>query len=130
MNAELWIAGIATLSLAVGHALVGRQILPALRGVDLPPTFFGGRATSLGMLRFTWHIVTVMLVALSALMLLLAIPEIGDPIEMTLRWVAGFWLAATLTVLWVGRRALPTLLRLPMPYVFAGLCILLWIAAG
>jgi hypothetical protein len=128
MNIALSIAGSICLLLAIGHAAVGRRILPALRRDVMPSTFFGGRGTSLGMVRFTWRIVTVMLVAFATLLMVHAWWPIDNPQVLTLRWIAGFWLAATITVVWEGRRGLRDLMRLPMPYLFAATALLTWLA--
>src|SRR5262249_60489260 len=59
MNAELTIAGLGCAALATGHGVIGRWVLSGLRSYRLPATPFGPPSVTAGMVRFTWHIVTV-----------------------------------------------------------------------
>src|SRR5215213_11053733 len=92
MNVELAIAALGCLVLALGHATIGlRWVLPTLRG-SLPSTPFGSPSMTLGMVRFTWHIVSVLLAGFGILLLALAWAPGADPKTLLLRWVAALWL--------------------------------------
>jgi hypothetical protein len=49
---------------------------------------------TVGMARFTWHIVTVTLLAFGTLLLMLAWADDVDPKTLLLRWLAALWLVA------------------------------------
>lgn len=95
----------------------------------MPSTPFGPPSMTLGMVRFTWHIVTVMNVALGTLFITLAWAADVDPETLLLRWFAAFWIAATATVFWVARRRPRNLLRLPVPVLFVVIAVMCWIAS-
>jgi hypothetical protein len=121
--------GLSCAALAVGHWLVGRWVLPSLTREGMPRTPFGSRSTSLGMVRFTWHIVTVVLVAFAALLMMLAWAANADAETLLLRWFTAFWIAATATVFWVARPRPRDLLRLPVPMVFVVIAVMCGIAS-
>jgi len=129
MNAELTIAGLSCAALAVGHATAGRWVLPGLTKERLPGTPFGPPSMTVGMVRFTWHIVTVVLLAFGTLLMTLAWAAAADPKTLLLRWFAAFWLAATATAFWVARRRLRSLLRLPVPFLFVLIAVMCWTAS-
>lgn len=130
MNAELVIAGTGCAVLALGHATVGlRWVLPNLTKGRLPGTQFGPPAMTVGMVRFTWHIVTVMLLAFTGLLMALAWAPDASPRTLLLRWFAAFWLAATAMAIWNARRRLSSLLRLPVPFVFIVIAVMCWAAS-
>jgi hypothetical protein len=129
MNTELTIAGMGCAALAAGHAFIGRVVLPALRSRHLPATPFGPPPVTAGMVRFTWHIVTVTLLAFSVLLMMLAWAGIADPRTLLLRWFAAFWLAATATSFWVARRRLRGLLRPPLTLLFVVIAVMCWAAS-
>jgi hypothetical protein len=53
-----------------GHTTIGlRWILPNLRKERMPSTPFGPPSMTLDMVRFTWHIVSVLLVGFGILLL-------------------------------------------------------------
>ena len=130
MNVELAIAGGSCAALALGHATVGlRWVLPNLRKGSLPNTPFGSASMTLGMVRFTWHIVTVMLLAFSALLVTLALAADANLKALLLRWFAALWLAATGMAFWNARRRLSSLLRLPVPLLFVVIAVMCWKAS-
>src|SRR5262252_2566655 len=130
MKVELTIAGAGSAVLAVGHALVGRWVLSRLRAPRMPSTPVGPPSMTLGMVRFTWHIVTVFLVAFAILLVSLAWATDADPETLLLRWSAAFWIASTATVLWVARRRPRSLLRLPVPVLFVVIAVMCWVASA
>jgi hypothetical protein len=129
MKVELTIAAISCAALAVGHWLVGRWVLPGLTREHMPSTPFGPRSMTLGMVRFTWHIVTVVLVAFGTLFITLAWAAEADAKTLLLRWFAAFWIAATATVFWVARPRPRDVLRLPVPVLFVVIAVMCWIAS-
>ena len=129
MDAELTIAGLTCAALAAGHTAVGHWVLPGLAKEGLPRTPFGPPSMTVGMVRFTWHIVTVVLLAFAALLMTLAWAGAADPRTLLLRWFAAFWLAATATAFWVARRRPGSLLRPPLPLLFVVIAVLCWLAS-
>jgi hypothetical protein len=131
MNAELVIAGAGCAVLAAGHATVGlRWVLPNLSKGRLPGTPFGPSSMTAGMVRFTWHIVTVVLLAFTGLLMLLAWAANANPITLVLRWFTAFWLAATAMAIWNARRRPSSLLRLPVPFIFIVIAVMCWAASA
>lgn len=130
MYVELAIAAVSCAALALGHATVGlRWVLPNLTRGSLPSTPFGPASMTLGMVRFTWHIVTVVLLAFSCLFMTLAWAADANPRTLLLRWFAAFWLAATITAFWNARRRPRSLLRLPVPFLFIVIAVMSWLAS-
>jgi hypothetical protein len=84
---------------------------------------------TLGMVRFTWHIVSILLVGFGILLLALAWAPGADPKTLLLRWFAAFWLAATALACWNARRRPSSLLRFPVPLVFVVIAVLCWTAS-
>jgi len=131
MNVELAIAGLSCTALALGHATIGlRWVLPNLTRGSLPTTPFGPASMTLGMVRFTWHIVTVVLLAFSSLLMTLAVAADADARTLLLRWFSAFWLAATAMAFWNARRRLRSLLRLPVPFLFLVIAVMCWKASA
>ena len=74
------IAGLGCFVLAFGHMTVGlRWVLPNLTKGHLAGTPFGPPAMTLGMVRFTWHVVSVLLLGFGILLMALAWAPGADP---------------------------------------------------
>jgi hypothetical protein len=130
MNVELAIAGLGCFILAFGHTTIGlRWVLPNLTKGSLPSTPFGPPSMTLGMVRFTWQVVSVVLVGFGILFMTLAWAPDADPKTLLLRWCAAFWLAATALAGWNARRRPSSLLRLPVPLVFVAVAVMCWMAS-
>jgi len=129
MKVELTVAGVSCAALALGHWLVGRWVLPGLTRERMPSTPFGPSSMTRGMVRFTWDIVTVVLVAFGALLITLAWAADADPETLLLRWFTAFWIAATAMAVWNARRRPSSLLRLPVPGFFVVIAVMCWIAS-
>jgi hypothetical protein len=130
MNLELAIAGLSCFVLAFGHATLGlRWVLPNLTKERLPSTPVGPPSMTLGMVRFTWYVVSVLLVGFGILLMTLAWAPDADPRTLLLRWVAAVWLAATALACWNARRRPSGLLRFPVPLVFVVIAVLCWTAS-
>ena len=130
MNVELAIAGLSCFVLAFGHTAIGlRWVLPSLTAERLPSTPFGPPSLTLGMLRFTWHIVSVLLPAFGILFMTLAWAPHADPKTLLLRWFGTLWLVATALACWNARRRPSSLLRFPVPVLFVVIAAMCWIAS-
>ncbi len=131
MDVALAIAGLGWFVLAFGHTTVGlRWVLPNLTKERLPSTPVGSPSMTLGMVRFTWHIVSVLLAAFGALLTILAWAPESDAKTLLLRWFVAFLLAAIALACWEARRRPRSLLRLPVPLVFVVIAVLCWTASG
>jgi hypothetical protein len=130
MNVQLAIAGLCCFVLAFGHTAIGwRWILPNLSQRALPSTPFGPAGMTLGMVRFTWQVVSVMLVGFSVLLLALALAPGADPRMLLLRWLAVLWLAATALAVWTARRRPRNIVRFPVPLVMFVIAVMVWTAS-
>jgi hypothetical protein len=130
MNVALTIAALGWLVLAFGHTTVGlRWVLPNLTKERLLSTPFGPPSMTLGMVRFTWQVVSVVLVGFGILFMALAWAPDADPRTLLLRWFAAFWLAATATAGWNARRRPSSLLRNPVPLILVVITVLCWTAS-
>jgi hypothetical protein len=130
MNVELAIAGLGCFVLAFGHTTIGlRWVLPSLTNGRLPSTPIGPPSMTLGMVRFTWQVVSVLLVGFGILLMALAWAPDADPKTLLLRWFAVFWLAATALACWNARRRPSSLLQFPVPLVFVVIAVMCWTAA-
>jgi hypothetical protein len=130
MNLELAIAGLCCFFLAFGHTAIGlRWILPNLPERGLPGTPFGSPRLTLSMVRYTWNVVSVMLLGFGVLLLTLAWAPDADPKTLLLRWFAALWLCAAALALWTVRRRPQSLLRLPVPLVMLVIAVMCWSAS-
>ena len=128
MRAELAIAAASCFVLASGHTAIGvRWVLPKLADARLPRTPLG---SAVPMLRFTWHVVTVLLLSLGVLLGALAVAPDADPRTLVLRWAAAAFAAATALAVWMNRRHLRSLLRLPVPFLFVLIAAMCWAASA
>lgn len=127
MKFELTIAALGWFLLALGHTTIGvRWVLPKLEEARLPGTPFGPPSMTLNMLRFTWHVVSLLLAGFGVLFTTLAWAPDANPRTLLLRWAAAFLLCATALACWQTRRRPRSLLRLPVPLVFvviAAMCV-------
>ena len=116
MNLELAIAGLCCLVLAFGHTAIGlRWVLPHLSERGLPGTPFGSSRLTLGMLRYTWHVVSLMLLGFGVLLMTLAWADEAETRTLVLRWLAALWLVATALAVWNVRRRPRAIVRFPVP---------------
>jgi hypothetical protein len=130
VDVELAIAGVTCLLLAIGHWVIGwRWVLPGLWNADAPSTPFGPPSLSRGMVRFTWHIVTTVLVAFATLLLALGVDPDVDVRTLLLRWLAAFWFAAAAPAGWQARRRPSAIVRFPVPLLFVVVALTSWMAS-
>jgi hypothetical protein len=130
MNLGVGIAGVGCVALAFGHATVGLAwVLPRLTDQGYPGTQLGPPHGTEAMVRVTWHIVTVFVLALGGLLVTLAWFPGADTTTALLRWFAAMWLTAAAMAFWVTRRHPRLLLRLPVPFTWVVIAILCWQAS-
>ena len=130
MNVELVIAGLGCFVLTFGHTAIGlRWILPNLTTARLSGTPFGPPSLTVSMLRFTWHVVSGVLLGFGILLMALAWAPDADPKTLMLRWFAVLFLAGTAKACWDARHRPSSLLRLPVPVVFVVIAVLCWAAS-
>lgn len=131
MSVALAIAGLSCFVLAFGHTAIGvRWVLPGLTEARLSGTPFGPPSMTLSMLRFTWEVVSLVLVAFGVLLTVLAFDRDVDLETLLLRWLALFWLAAAARAIWSTRHRLRSLVRLPVPLVFLLVAAMCWVASS
>jgi hypothetical protein len=130
MNLELGIAALGCFVLALGHTTIGlRWVFPNLTKGRLPSTPVGPPSMTFGMVRFTWQVLSILLVGFGVLLMTLAWAPDADPKTLLLRWFAAFWLAATALAGWNARRRPRRLLRFPVPLVFVVIAVMCWTAS-
>lgn len=126
MDLGLAVAGFLCLALAAGHTTIGVVwVLPGLDVETLSKTPFGPKSLTLGMVRVTWFIVTVFVVALGGLLLNLAWVD-ADPKRLLLRWFAAMWVAATALAFAVTRGRPRNVWRFPVPLLWLVVAALCW----
>lgn len=131
MKAELLVAGLTFFVTAVGHATVGLGwVLKDLKKQPLAGTPFGPPAMTHGMLKYTWHLVTLVLLAFGTLLTTLASVPTIDPKTLLLRWFAIVLLAAMAMMFWTARDHLRSLLRLPVPVLMIIMAAMCWKASA
>ena|ERR671914_212151 len=129
MKLELVVGGITFIVAALGHETVSLVwILPGLTAERVDPTPFGPASMTAGMIRFTFHVVTLMLLGFGILLMTLAWTDV-DPKTFVLRWLAVLWLAATGTAFWTARSSPRFLLRLPVWLLFILVAVMCWNAS-
>jgi hypothetical protein len=130
MNVGLGTAGLICVALALGHETVGQVwVLPTFSKERLPSTRLGPSSMTEGMLRVTWHIVTIFALVLGGLLTTLAWDADAPPKTLLLRWFAAMWLAATAMAAWVTRRHLRFSPLLPVPLLWVVVAVLCWNAS-
>jgi hypothetical protein len=133
MDVALGIAGVICVAMAFGHNAIGViWVLPGLTEERLPSTPFGRSSMTVAMIRVTWYIVTIFVLAIGTLLLALAWAPDADPKLLLLRWLAAMWLVATAMATWVAMRRTRTLrglLRLPVPFLWVIVAVLCWTAS-
>ena len=133
MDVGLGIAGLLCVALALGHETIGqRWVLPGLSEQSVSATPFGSRSMTVSMVRVTWHIVTIFVLSLGALLIILAWEPAADARTVLLRTFAVMWLAATAMAWWIaGRkvRSLRGVMRLPVPLLWVVVAVLCWVAS-
>lgn len=129
MEVTAGVAGIICFALALGHVSIGfRWIIPTLTKERFEATPFGRPAATAGMVRFSWHMVSVMLFGFAVLLMIMSIADV-EARTVVFRWLAGLWLVASVIAFWQVRRSPRALLRFPVPLFFPVVSILCWVAS-
>jgi hypothetical protein len=126
VNLQLFLAGATCLTLALGHALTGRAVLTALPRT-LPSTRFGDGAYTRGLLRFTWHALTLMLTVTGAVLIAVALGNPQDARGDIAFLIGSAYAAALVVLLWMTRRRPSDLLRIPVWAGFVVISVLCWL---
>jgi hypothetical protein len=130
MDVALAIAGLITVALGVGHEALGLVwVLPRVTEDSLPRTPFGPPSLTEGMIRVTWHIVTIFALASGGLLLTLAWAPAPDAKTLLLRWFAAMWIAAAAMAFYVARPRPRQLVRMPVPLLWVVVAVLCWEAS-
>ena len=133
MDAGLGAAGLICVAMGIAHETIGVVwVLPHVSKDHLPRTPFGPPSMSEAMVRVTWHVVTVFVLAAGGILTTLAVFEDADPRTVLLRWLAVMWLAATAMAGCVSPlrgRNLRRAMRLPVPVLWVIVSALCWFAS-
>ena len=130
MDVGLGIAGLISVVLAVGHETVGLvAVLPLLTEDRLAGTRIGPPSLTVAMLRVSWHLVGLFVLALGGVLLTLAAADDADARTVVLRWLAAIWTGATVMGFWSVRRRPRNILRLPVPFTWPVIALLCWKAS-
>lgn len=113
-DVTLLAVGIICLLVALGHAAIGvLWVLPRLDADSLPRTPLGSPRMTDAMIRVTWHVVTIFVLAVGGLLLSLYFRVSADPQSLALRWFGVMWLAVAGVAGVVLVRSARDLLRRP-----------------
>lgn len=126
MNVGLVIAGSLCFVLAAGHTFVGRLVLDRLPR-NFQPTRFGNGAYTRGLVRFTWHALSLMLTTTGAVLIALARGEPADDRGNVVFLVGAAYAAAAVVLAWMTRRRPFDLLRIPVWVPFIAIIVLCWL---
>lgn len=130
MDVDLVIAGVLCLVLALGHLTIGLVwVLPGITERQVPKTPFGPPIFTIAIVRVTWYIVTVFVLSLGGLLIAMGWTPAADSRALLLGWFTIMWLCAVLMAFYVARRSLHYILRLPVPFVWVAVAVLLWKAS-
>ena len=133
MDVGLAVAGLLTVALGLGHETLGVVwVLPRLDAGRLEPTPFGSPGMTRAMISASWHLITVFVLSMSAVLLTFAWAPDTDPRTLVLRALAVAWVSAAIVASTIGLRGAPRardVLRLPVPIFFAVVGVLCWVAS-
>ncbi len=126
MNVGLVVAGSLCLVLAAGHTLTGRLVLDRLPRNFLP-TRFGDGAYTRGLVRFTWHALSLMLTTTGVVLIALAQRAPADGRGAVVFLVGAAYAAAALLLAWMTRKRPSDLLRIPVLAPYIVIIVLCWL---
>lgn len=126
MNVGLVVAGSLCLVLAGGHTLAGRLVLDGLPR-NFQPTRFGDGAYTRGLLVFTWHVLSLMLITTGVVLIALAQREAADERGAAVFLLGAAYAAAALLLTWMTRKRPSDLLRIPVWAPFIAIVVLCWL---
>lgn len=124
MNIFLLVGGLLSALIGIAHSVLGERLVlgPLFQRGDLPK-LLGSESFARRTLRFTWHLTTVLLVAIGALVMALSTASLDPQSIWTLRVLAITFGACSLVSL-IGARA-----KHFSWWVFLIIAALLWLGA-
>lgn len=133
MTAAYAAAALLIVGTGAAHSVLGeRLILRRLDVASLPPTPFGGRDVTEGLVRAAWHLWTAALLVMAGAMGSCAAMGPSDACR-AVGWVTGGSFASFLAIalaLGLFRRSRRLLLTHPAPLLFAVVAALAWWGAS
>lgn len=130
MSISLLVAGLACVGMTVGHSAIGHLwVLPHLTTDRVAATPFGPPRLTVGLLRITWHIVSLFCLSFAVILLTMATADAPDLRTLVLRTVACMFVAAAVMAVAIIGFRLKYLVKLPVPLVWIGIAVLCWVAS-
>lgn len=122
MNILLLVAGLLSVLIGIAHSVLGEKLLlgPLFERGDVPK-LLGSTAFARRTLRFAWHMTTVLLVGIGAVVIVLAFSPLDPRSAWMLQVLAGTFAVCSLLSL-IGARA-----KHFSWWIFLVIAILLWI---
>lgn len=124
MNVLLLIGGLLSVLIGIAHSVLGERLVlgPLFRRGDLPK-LLGSESFARRTLRFTWHLTTVLLLAIGAVVMALSTASLDAQVIWILRVLAITFGVCSLVSL-IGARA-----KHFSWWVFLIIAVLLWLGA-
>lgn len=124
MNVPLLIGGLLSVLIGIAHSVLGERLVlgPLFRRGDLPK-LLGSESFARRTLRFTWHLTTVLLLAIGAVVMALSTASLDAQVIWILRVLAITFGVCSLVSL-IGARA-----KHFSWWVFLIIAVLLWLGA-
>ncbi len=100
MNWAFVIAGFASLAIAFGHSILGERfiVMPLTRQASFP-ALFGSDVIARRGLRLTWHVATMMTLAVAALFIALSFVELDTGARLAVYSIVPIY---GVTAIWVA----------------------------
>lgn len=134
MDAVITAAGVLSLLLGVAHETLGVVwVLPRLSSDQFRPTPFGGARLTLAMVAATWHLITVFVFGIAAVLIVLGVSPEADATTVVLRVFGAAWITAAVVATAVALdrvRQFGNLFRFPVPIFFVIVGLLCWVASS
>ena len=124
MNVLLLVAGLLSALIGIAHSFLGERLVlgPLFRRGDLP-RLLGSTTFARQTLRFTWHLTTVLLLGIGAVVMALSLSPLGPQSAWMLQVLAVTFAMCSLLSL-IGARA-----KHFSWWVFLVIAVLLWLGA-
>jgi hypothetical protein len=125
MNVLLLVGGLLSALIGIVHSVLGEKLLlgPLFKRGELPK-LLGSASFARRTLRFAWHLTTVLLVGVGAVVIALSLTQIDPQSAWILRGLAITFAASSVVSL-IGGRA-----KHFSWWVFLIIAVLLWFGAG
>jgi len=124
MNVMLLVAGLLSALIGIAHSVLGEKLVlgPLFRREDLPK-LLGSTTFTRQTLRFTWHLTTVLLLGIGAVVMVLSLSLLDPRSTWVLQVLAATFTVCSLLSL-IGARA-----KHFSWWVFLIIAVLLWFGA-